>query len=38
MAIEPLTKTDLLVSLSTAKAIGVSLPDDLVKRADQVVR
>ena len=38
MAFEPLTKTDLLVSLSTAKAIGVSLPDDLVKRADQVVR
>jgi len=27
-----------LVSLATAKAIGVSVPDDLLKRADQVVR
>ena len=38
MAFEPLTKTDLLVSLATAKAIGVSVPDELLKRADQVVR
>ena len=38
MAFEPLTKTDLLVSLATAKAIGVSVPDALLKRADQVVR
>jgi putative ABC transport system substrate-binding protein len=38
MAFEPLTKTDLLVSLATAKAIGISVPDALLKRADQVVR
>ena len=37
MAFEPLTKTDLLVSQATAKAIGVSLPAALVKRANQVV-
>ena len=38
MAFEPLTKTDLLVSQATAKAIGVELPEALVKRANQVVR
>jgi putative ABC transport system substrate-binding protein len=37
MAFEPLTKTDLLVSQATAKAIGVSLPEDLIKRANKVV-
>ena len=37
MAFEPLTKTDLLVSKATAKAIGVSLPEALLKRANQVV-
>jgi ABC-type uncharacterized transport system substrate-binding protein len=37
MAFEPLTKTDLLVSKATAKAIGVTLPDALLKRADKVV-
>jgi hypothetical protein len=26
------------VSLATAKAIGVTVPQDLVQRADQVVR
>jgi putative ABC transport system substrate-binding protein len=37
MAFEPLTKTDLLVSQATAKAIGVTLPEPLLKRANQVV-
>jgi putative ABC transport system substrate-binding protein len=37
MAFEPLTKTDLLVSEATARAIGVSLPAELVARANQVV-
>jgi putative ABC transport system substrate-binding protein len=37
MAFEPLTKTDLLVSQATAKAIGVTLPEPLLKRADKVV-
>ncbi|MEB3307151.1 MAG: ABC transporter substrate-binding protein [Cyanobacteriota bacterium] len=38
MAFEPLTKTDMLVSEATAKAIGVTLPADLVAKADKVVR
>ncbi|MFM7652061.1 MAG: ABC transporter substrate-binding protein [Vulcanococcus sp.] len=37
MAFEPLTKTDLLASKATAKAIGVELPEALLKRADKVV-
>ena len=37
MAFEPLSKTDLLVSQATAKAIGVTLPEPLLKRANQVV-
>ncbi|NDG73814.1 MAG: ABC transporter substrate-binding protein [Synechococcaceae bacterium WB8_1B_136] len=37
MAFEPLTKTDLLVSQATAKAIGVELPEALLKQADKVV-
>ncbi|MFM8260418.1 MAG: ABC transporter substrate binding protein [Vulcanococcus sp.] len=37
MAFEPLTKTDLLVSQATAKAIGVTLPAALLKRANQVL-
>ena len=38
MAFQPLTSTDLLVSLATAKAIGVTVPEDLLQRADRVVR
>jgi putative ABC transport system substrate-binding protein len=38
MAFEPLKKTDLLVSQATAKAIGVTLPEALLQRANQVVR
>jgi len=38
MAFEPLTKTDLLVSEATARAIGVTLPPALVAKANQVVR
>jgi putative ABC transport system substrate-binding protein len=37
MAFEPLTKTDLLVSKATARAIGVELPEALLKRANKVV-
>ena len=37
MAFEPLTKTDLLVSKATAKAIGVTLPEALIQRANKVV-
>ena len=38
MAFEPLTKTDLLVSEATARAIGVTLPPPLLARANRVVR
>ena len=37
MPFEPLTKTDLLVSQATAKAIGVTLPQELLKQANKVV-
>ena len=38
MPFERLTSTDLLVSLATARAIGVTVPDALLQRADRVVR
>ena len=38
MAFQPLSSTDLLVNLSTASAIGVSVPEALLQRADRVVR
>ena len=38
MAFEPLTKTDLLVNLATAKAIGVEIPEAVVKNAKEVRR
>lgn len=37
MAFEPLRTTDLLVSQATARAIGVPLPEPLLKRANRVV-
>ena len=37
MPFEPLTKTDLMLSQATAKAIGVTVPDALLKRANHVL-
>jgi putative ABC transport system substrate-binding protein len=37
MAFEQLTKTELLLSRTTATAIGVTLPDGVLKRANKVV-
>lgn len=37
IAFEPLTKTDLLLSKATAKAIGVTLPESLLQDATKVV-
>ena len=37
MAFEPLTKTELLVNKATAAAIGVTLPEQLLKDAKEVV-
>ena len=38
MAFEPLTKTELLVNLATAKAIGVTIPEAVIEQAKQVTR
>jgi putative ABC transport system substrate-binding protein len=38
MAFEPLTKTELGVNLATAKAIGVTIPDSVIKEAKTVIR
>jgi putative ABC transport system substrate-binding protein len=35
MAFQPLTKTEMLVNLETAKAIGVTVPQDVLKEARQ---
>ena len=37
MAFEPLTKTEMLLNKSTAKAIGITLPEALLKDAKKVV-
>ncbi|MEA5416719.1 ABC transporter substrate-binding protein [Synechococcus sp. BA-132 BA5] len=37
MAFEPLTKTEMLLNRATAAAIGVTLPEDLLKQAKEVV-
>ena len=37
MAFEPLTKTELMVNKATAAAIGVTLPEELIKEAQKVV-
>ena len=37
IAFEPLTKTELMVNKATAAAIGVTLPQELIKEAQKVV-
>jgi putative ABC transport system substrate-binding protein len=38
MAFKPLTKTETNVNLSTADAIGATIPDEVIKEANQVIR
>lgn len=38
MAFKPLTKTETNVNLSTANAIGATIPDEVIKEANQVIR
>ena len=38
LPIEPLTKFRLVVNLKTAKAIGITIPESILLRADEIIR
>jgi len=38
LPIEQATKFDLMVNLKAAKALGITIPDSILLRADEVIR
>ena len=38
IAVEQPNKFDLVINLGTAKALGITLPQSLLQRADEVIR